>query len=169
MNSMTDNGLQPATSMVQGYSREAVDEFLVAADAERARLQQEIAEVNTRLEQVQVALGSQRAMIGMLTSAGRELQELRQRTELEAASRYFDSSRTPAAASAPTTRALDDHHHATAAPDAPEAPSVISLVEPRAGVPAPAVASPTATDDEEYFGFLRGALLDDEPLGPRPD
>jgi hypothetical protein len=101
-------------------------------------------------------------MVAMLLQAHREIEEIRNRAELEAAALLAGSVRE--------------------APRSPwgEPPSegpdtvLIDLTEQPASVTPLSVPSPVPHDQPhmgtpEYFDFLRGALVDDEPLGPRAD
>jgi hypothetical protein len=160
------NGLHASPVPVQAYSRAAVDEFVASAAAERARLESAIAEQEERTRRARAALGTHRVMVAMLLDAQRELEEIRTHAEAEAAAivlRHGERTMTPApavaqtlAASGPAGEMIDLTRTAgdTGPPPAPVVP--VAHPEPEAG-------------GTEYFEFLRGALVDDAPLGPRPD
>ena len=153
----------PAAEMMQGYSRAAVDDFLAAAAAERSRLEIEIADARGRLGRAHVALGMHQTMLAMLTDTGRELEDLRRRTERQAAEAIAnDEIRNRPSMPAPPF-AFD----LTAAERAEHAASVVETPSTTEGSPYGEHAS--GGDDDAYFGFLRGALADDKPLGPRPE
>jgi hypothetical protein len=142
---------------VRAYSRSAIDEFLTAAAAERARLEAAIAEDEERTRCARAALGTHRVMVAMLIEAQRELDEIRTRAEAEAATILAGAGR-PAV--------LLDLTQPEPGPVDPASPP-LAAVPP---APVMTTASP-ATDagTTDYFDFLRGALVDDEPLGPRPE
>src|SRR5262245_24963791 len=70
---------------VQGYTREAIDDFLAAADVERARLREVIAEAESRTQRARAALGVHRVMTAMLLEAQADVAERRRLAEEEAA------------------------------------------------------------------------------------
>jgi hypothetical protein len=130
-----------------GYSRTELDAFLLSVEDERARLEAAIAEDEVRTRAARAALGTHRVMVSMLLQAQREIDEIRARAEAEAAVVLLASS-------------------------SPSAP-VLDITRLEHGVPSPMFStrlSPATNDDNtEYFDFLRGALVDDAPLGPRPE
>jgi regulator of protease activity HflC (stomatin/prohibitin superfamily) len=149
-----------------GYDRAAVEAFLGAAADERAKLEEQIEQSNLRLARARTALGTHRVMVAMLLQAQRELSALRRDAEREAAAIIAAAEREA------SSRASDPARAAT-----PEAPA-IDLREPEGTAPATPglgflddellVAAGMSMDDE-FFEYLRGALIDDEPLGPRSE
>ena len=131
-----------APSDFHGYSRVELDDFLVSVADERTRLEAAIAEDEVRTRAARAALGTHRVMVAMLLQALREIDEIRARAEAEAAVFL-------AASSAPTAPVLD----------------ITRLERGATRQAAPRVSD----EDTEYFDFLRGALVDDAPLGPRPE
>lgn len=182
----------PAVDQVpaHGYPRDAVDEFLAAADAERARLEAVIREASGRAERARAPIGAQRLMMSMLLDTQRELSELRDSAatraekiiaEAEAQAREIvmlaDPVPTPrpgfttgprpggtgAASSSSTDRPID----LVGAEAADQKPPPDSF---GAGSDGPRVNGHSkSTESDEFFDFLRGALADDQPLGPRAE
>jgi hypothetical protein len=153
--------LSAPESPVHGYSRETVDEFVTAAATEEASLEAVIEEAEARTRKARAAIGTHRVMVAMLLETQHQLDDIRTAAESEAASIMAQAEREAdeLGSSAPA-RVLD----LTSAEVAPPP-------EYRPGPPA----APAATDGwshegsegSEYFEFLRGALVDDEPIGPR--
>ena len=161
---------QPA--MVQGYPRAAIDDFLAAAARERRRLRDELAAASARVERANLALGMHRTMIAMLIDTGRDLQDLRHRTEVMAAQQFSPdtvSAATGVAPSVPSTVSVPFGVPESIAPESMAPESISSAPSPLSRRPRLPRRNRFREDDEEYFGFLRGALSDDEPLGPRPE
>jgi hypothetical protein len=156
-------------SPVSGYSRAELDEFLAEASSERVRLEAAIAAEAERTRRARSALGTHRVMVAMLLSAQRELDDIRARAEREAALILAGPERTvPVLDLTRSERSESSDRSGQAA--AVSSPNPIT--EPSVVAPAsPEVAAPVAPDDEsnDYFDFLRGALDDDAPLGPRPE
>jgi hypothetical protein len=148
------NGESRGELPVRAYSRSAIDDFLAAAASERARLEAAIAEDEERTSRARAALGTHRVMVAMLIEAQRELDATRTRAEAEAATILGGAGRPPAL--------LDLTRVEPAPGDVTSLPvTVPSMTGP---------VSPTAdAGTTEYFDFLRGALVDDKPLGPRPE
>jgi hypothetical protein len=139
-----------------GYSRSDVDAFVVAAAAERERLEVAHAAEQARARQARVSLGTHRVMVAMLLDAHREIDEIRGRAEVKAAELL--------------AAGVDD------APGTHDALLIDLTVRPgTAGTPRcddglhPAATNGSALGTSDYYEFLRGALADDEPLGPRPN
>jgi cell division septum initiation protein DivIVA len=166
------NTLEPS---VHAYKRDAVDDFLAAASAERERLQVTIAEAEARGRRARAAVGIHRVMVSMLLETQRELAELRAGAEAEAAdivAAAEDEARAIVRAarhgSADRSRgdgertidlsAIAADEHRLSRPTGPEGVSV-----------PPAVGIFDSGEDERFFAYLRGALADDQPLGPRLD
>lgn len=179
---LTSANLPDVGQPIHGYSRADVDDFLAAVAQERARLEAEIADANRRTSQARNAIGMHRVMTAMVLEAHRELSELRRAATLEA-------EQIVAQADIDAQRLLQEARVAAIGADAPPstpldvfaAPSNVEMIDLTANV-GPGEPSqmkpPTfrmgAFDDAEtaqsddYFDFLRGALADDEPLGPLP-
>ena len=152
---------RPGASGFHGYSRAELDEYLSSVGQERMRLEAVIAEDEERTRAARAALGTHRVMVSMLLQAQREIDDIRARAEAEAAVIMASSS-------APRAQVLDITRIEQA----------VSAAAPHAGTngvaaPLPSPSAPLASvgqdDSNEYFDFLRGALVDDAPLGPRPE
>jgi DivIVA protein len=167
---------------VRGYSRAEVDDFLAAAARERARLEAEIADANRRIRDARTAIGMHRVMVSMVLDAQRELSEMRRAAELEA-ERILSAAETDAqrmlaeARNEPAAYATHDSSAYSSPEPAPYATPepVIDLaaidtpVDVHAGngaVVHPSEAPARDAGDDQFFEFLRGALADNEPLGP---
>jgi len=150
---------------VHGYSRSEVDEFLAAAAVERARLEATIADANARSNRARAALGMHRVMVAMLLEAQREMSQLRADAEREADRIVADADEQ--------ARAMSGFAHEStfvaSMIDLAAAEAAVNRVATHAPMPEPQPA-PFASnghhDSDEYFEFLRGALADDQPLGP---
>src|SRR5689334_6611902 len=71
--------------LVHAYAREAVDDFLAAAESERARLRATIADAEARTRRARAAVGVDRVMVGMLLETQQQLPGHRDQAEAEAA------------------------------------------------------------------------------------
>lgn len=163
---------------LRGYQRAAVDEFLAAAEAERSRLESLIADANDRASRARAAVGMHHIMVTMLAE-----------TQQELAQRRSDADRRSAeiiAAAEAQARAIERPPAAPVPPvtstplESPAAAASLSAI-PAAYTPpaagelasmAPRLQIDRHEEDEEadrFFAFLRRALVDDEPLGPRPE
>jgi cell division septum initiation protein DivIVA len=152
MDGSTAAGLPDAP--VRGYSRAELDEFLTQAATERARLEATIAADEERIRRGRAALGTHRVMVAMLLAAQRELDDIRARAEREAAAILAGAGRPEPV--------LDLTRSEPAPPVSPVPPAPVQV----------ASVAPSVTGDadaHDYFDFLRGALDDDAPLGPRPE
>ncbi len=160
---------------VRGYQRAAVEEFLAAANAEKARLEALIADADERAARARAAVGMHHVMVAMLVETQEELARRRLEADQQAAQIL--------AAAEAQARAIE---RPVAAPEPPviAVPTAAEplVARPRihapgadAPPPPPAAATEVVTgvgDDEEadrFFAFLRRALSDEEPLGPRPE
>jgi hypothetical protein len=135
-----------------GYSRAELDDYLSSVAQERARLEATITEHEERTRAARAALGTHRVMVAMILQSQREIDEIRARAEAEAAVIMASSSTPPA-------RVLDITRLEQVEPP----------VAPRPAAPPSPMLRPDGDDSAEYFDFLRGALVDDAPLGPRPE
>jgi hypothetical protein len=170
--------MQPVTATpIHGYSRAEVDDFLQAAAAERARLEATIADANGRASRARSALGTHRVMVAMLLETQRELGQLRTDAEQEAEAIIAAAERDVAQARAIRldTEEIDLSAFATAGENAVAGMSTpLSAFAPPEGTSADgsfASAPVNGAGDgsgDDYFAFLRGALDDDQPLGPPP-
>jgi len=154
-----------------GYPRAEVEKFLHDVARERARLEAEIEDSTRRIKRAEAAVGTHRVMVTMLMQTQRELAQIRKAGEAEA-DRILQEAESQARAIERGAGPL-----ATAPkmnPGAPE-PVGIDLTDfPTAGATTGSAAWSTngdasvtnATNSDEFFAFLRGALLDDQPLGP---
>lgn len=154
---------------MHGYPRATVDDFLAAAAVERARLEEELEQATARADRARAQIGVDRVMMRMLLDAQRDVGEIRARAEERAAEIIATAERD---AQEVVARERSDRRVSP--------PSRIDLVEVEEfGVPA---VVPTArlepgssngshaeAESDEFFDFLRGALTDDQPLGPLPE
>jgi hypothetical protein len=170
-------GLEP----MYAYPRATVDEFIRASEAEKQRLVAAIEHDEHRASRARAAIGMHHMMVSMLIETQRELDQMRR-----------DAERLAAEIIAAASNGRSDPRHEGNAPGGSAsgplrerfAPTSIDLVaEDEAGLgSAPRVSLsdsvhqvtsvPYETDDNDpetsqYFAFLREALTDDEPLGPR--
>ncbi|MCU1457413.1 MAG: hypothetical protein JWL73_1505 [Actinomycetia bacterium] len=163
----------PNEQPVRGYQRAAVEEFLAAAEAERARLNALIAEANDRAARARAAVGMHHVMVSMLLETQEEL--ARRRTEADQrAAEILAAAEAEALAIERAPAAIAPAM--TVSPPTPVASAPTGVYEPPAApefaAMAPRLQSDTRDDDGEadrFFEFLRRALHDEEPLGPRPE
>jgi hypothetical protein len=148
----------PFSEPIHGYPRAQVEEFLSAAAAERVRLESEIADANARIARARAAVGTHRVMVAMLLETQRELSETRRRAEQEAERILADAEIE--------ARAIE---RGVPSIDLSEPPAPVSATIPPTATPSVPLAGHVRNDDDNYFEFLRGALADDQPLGPRPE
>ncbi len=158
----------PDTPTITGYPRAEVDEFLAAAAQERTRLEAVISDAETRVSRARSAIGAHQVMVQMLLESQQELSRIRRdaeaeaeaivaRAELDAQSILSGQPTTnpptpvgvPIAATAATS----------STPTAYEPIAPIGLQQPTG----------SAEENDEFFTFLRGALADEQPLGPAPE
>jgi len=163
---------------VYAYPRDAVDGFVAEAEVERRRLVARIAEAYERTRRARAHVGMQRVMVSMLLETQRELAEQRAAAEREAAAilaaaeqqaqEIVERARMHAPPPSPA--------RPTPKPDTGPAPEWIStrfddqtgmidLPWEESAYSRTTPADPETTDN--FFSYLRGALLDEEPLGPR--
>jgi hypothetical protein len=170
-------GLEP----MYAYPRATVDEFIRASEAEKQRLTAAIEQDEHRASRARASIGMHHMMVSMLIETQRELDQMRRDAERLATEII----------SAASNRRRDAHpdENAPAGRSSgrlgePSAPLSIDLVaEDEAGLVASsrvlhpdsafdALNLPRSTEGvdpetSQYFAFLREALTDDEPLGPR--
>ena len=162
----------PAKPAVFGYERAAVDDFLAAAGRERERLEAEIEESRTRERKARAAIGMHRVMISMLLETQIELEEKRRAAEAEAAAILARTEEEASRLEATTARSAPDALSASFSRATSPSLTVIDLERAESidePLPPSHRAGAAPTDDaDQYFEFLRGALADDQPLGPRP-
>jgi cell division septum initiation protein DivIVA len=150
---------------IHGYSRSEVDEFLAAAALERARLEATIADANARSNRARAALGMHRVMVAMLLEAQREMSQLRSDAEREA-DRIIAEADEQARAMSGFAR---ESNSVAAMIDLAAAEAAMNGVGAHTREPEPEPVPFTSNghhDSDDYFEFLRGALADDQPLGP---
>jgi hypothetical protein len=139
---------------IHGYPRADVDEFLRSAAAERIRLEAEIADANARIAHARSAVGTHRVMVAMLLETQRQLSEMRRDAEVQAERIIAEAE-----------------IEAQAIERGPGSPNGGSASTP--GFAEPTIdltrSAPSSEEPDEFFEFLRGALADDQPLGPRAD
>ena len=166
----TRDGEEPVPDGLQGYSRAEVDDFLGAIATERLRLEAAIEDANRRITRARSAISMHRVMVAMLLDAQREFVAIRKRSQTEAeeivtaadlqARATIDAARIDAAA----------REHAAHNPGDGAEP-VIDLSSPGPAPDAPTSQNGSAPfapsdDPDGFFDYLRGALVDDRPLGP---
>src|SRR5262245_50216810 len=108
---------EQSPSPIRWYSRSALDEFLVAADAERSRLNGLIGGAHSRLARANSAIGLHQTMVEMLIDSQREIGEVRSKAEIEAAAiiaRGQEEAEAILRQASPTSAARG---HATSYPD----------------------------------------------------
>jgi hypothetical protein len=164
-------GEEPAHDGLQGYSRAEVDDFLSAVASERTRLEAAIADANRRIAGARSSISMHRVMVAMLLDAQREFLDVRNRAQSEAdeivAAAELEARATIEAARAP---GMVDERAGDAADDAP--PPAIDLISGSEPTPGPTSfhngSPPSSAPDDAagFFDYLRGALVDDQPLGP---
>jgi hypothetical protein len=152
---------------VQGYRREVVEDFLSAVEVERRRLQETISESEARTQRARAALDVYRVIMDMLLAVEVEIAEIGRAAQEEAAAilRGGDEEaevllRAAYAADGGTL----DLVHAEAAEDP------LRHTDPEPTVQE--FGSEFAVDasgSSDYMAYLRGALSDQAPLGPRLD
>src|SRR5262245_61875997 len=81
---MTPEGTELELS-VHAYARDAVEDFLAAADAEKDQLRLAIAESDARARRARASIGMHRVMVSMLLETQRDCAEMREEAELDAA------------------------------------------------------------------------------------
>jgi len=209
------SALEPSASL---YARQAVDDFLVAATAERERLRQTIVDAKARADRARAAVGIHRVMVSMLLETQLDLAAQRDAADVEAqniVTRAEEEARAivqaareelerrrlqqlgapaPAGQPVPLTEPANDF----------ESLAAFEPMDTRAEWTTPASADPVVDltrmeheeheqerwlppsnsfgsmtfvrtgmpetrNDDQYFAYLRAALADDQPLGPRLD
>ncbi|HEY3670850.1 MAG TPA: DivIVA domain-containing protein [Acidimicrobiia bacterium] len=150
----------PDTPTITGYPRVEVDEFLAAAAEEKSRLEAVISDAETRVSRARSAVGAHQVMVQMLLESQQELSRIRRDAEAEAeaivaraeldAQAILSGQPTPVPVTAPPVAIATPGPFESAAPLA---------VQPDGPVDG----------NDEFFTFLRGALADEQPLGPAPE
>jgi hypothetical protein len=180
MDSPTDASIADPGS---GYSRAAVDDFLAAAAVERGRLEALIEEAEDREQQARAAidshLGLHKVMIETLLETQRELGERRREAEVTAAGIIEAAEREARALMAANRGGVavenDDPRRPTSIDLAAEERNPFGPMPDQfvGGAPSWSLSSERETqarkESDEFFDYLRGALIDDKPLGPRND
>jgi cell division septum initiation protein DivIVA len=153
----TDPDRRVTERPIRWYARPAVDQFVATAAAERARLVAAIEDARRRVAGATATVGMHETMVSMLRDSQRELSALRRGAEEHAAAimAEADAEATLILGHARPTARPDEHSGSDDEPREHPTESVVDLVDdaPR----------------DEFLEFLRGALFDDEPLGPRPE
>jgi len=145
----------PAPAAARWYSRAAFDEFNVAADAERARLEALIADASARLARADAAVGLNRTMAEMIVDSQRELQEIRRRAERTAAEILAGDAPAPAPAPVP--------------PPAPVAEAPVAERLTAVFVDPDESLEPLRPADDDYFARLKDTLGSRDGLGSLHD
>jgi hypothetical protein len=166
---------------LRAYPRGAVDEFVAAAQAERTRLEAIISDAEARLRRARATIGMHRVMVGMVIETQREINEMRSDAERRAATILADAtdqtSRILETARADSGAAewLAGNGHRFVPPATDMTAATIDLRDPDGlevaglGQRWSGRSGRLAEGDQDtsvYFNFLRGALNDDQPLGP---
>jgi cell division septum initiation protein DivIVA len=152
---------------VQGYRREVVEDFLSAVEVERRRLHEIIRESEARTQRARAAIDVYRVIMDMLLAVQAEIAEIRRAAEEEAAA-ILRRGDEEAEALFRAAYAVEDGMIHLVRAEAAEDPL-------RHTTPEPAVrefGSGFAVDvsgSNDYMAYLRGALSDQAPLGPRLD
>jgi len=138
---------------IKWYARSALEQFLEAADSERARLESIIVDADVRFARSNAAVGMHQTMMELLLDAQREVYEIRHRAELEAAA-IIDAGEAEArlvlAAAQPAPAASAPDWSRTDASSIPAATPVARAAE-----------STNGEADDEFFRYLKGALHDE--------
>jgi hypothetical protein len=159
-----------------------VDEFIRASEAEKQRLAAAIADDEDRSRRARAAIGMHNMMVSMLIETQRELEELRRDAERSAAE--IISAASDPGQVVPGSFDMSPPLRPQMAVRPPGSYNIDLVAEARADrVDGSACASPlgpadtrggdasgdlgTGAESNDYFAFLRGALTDEEPLGPR--
>lgn len=172
--------------LMNAYAREAIDDFLAAAESERVQLQAQIADAEARTRRARAAVGMHRVMVGMLLETQQELGALRVRAEVDAAEilgqAEEEAQQILRRAREDAGVAVDTDSASPVVPSEPSAPDAFARTldlasyerddaPPLAATSSFASLSPAMTsdsrDDDHFFAYLRGALADEAPLGPR--
>jgi hypothetical protein len=153
---------------VSGYSRLAVVEFAAAAESEAERMRAEIDAAERRAARARAAIGTHRVMVAMLFTVQHRLDEIRSEAETQAAAILEQAERGADEILARTGPVLDLREPMDAVPNV-GGTSASHGDLPIARALAHDEASTAEDGSSDYFAFLRGALDDREPLGPRVD
>jgi hypothetical protein len=144
---------------MHGYPRADVEEFLESAAAEKARLEGEIADANARIARARSAIGSHRVMVAMLLKAQQELSEIRRTAEDEAERILARAELEAQAIEGGGAVQLGGTSSVEGWRDpSPRQPPMLDLATEQRDAGA-----------DEFFDYLRGALIDEQPLGPVPE
>jgi hypothetical protein len=153
---------QAPETRIEWYARTEVDSFLEAAARQRAELEAQITQAQTRAERARTAAGLHRVMATMVLDTQRELAAVR--AEAEAKARVIVQG---TASSATNGHRIHD-----------STPPTIDLVAAAGSsngvgvsLPPPAYLSngkeaDGQEGDAEFLAFLRDGLADPGPLGP---
>jgi len=185
---MDDAVIEPSAPAL-GYPRSTFEEFVAAAEAERFRLHEEIASADRRAEDARAAASAYDVMLSVLVEAHGEL-TTRLADATRTAEQILEAARREARAIVQAERDDAEPADPSVAPgdergglsdvDAHDVDAhdidlpMIEILEPeRDRVAAPVFVGGNGrasdVDADPYFDFLRGALADEEPLGPRAD
>ena len=160
-----------------GYPRALVDDFLAAAGRERERLEELRRDASLRAERARATIGVHRVMMAMMLDTQREVSEIRRAADAEATATLADAEQQVEAILGCSIGAIPDpgspHGRAFGAAG-PETTLVdLTAVEISESTSPGEASELSHVDDhkgvEQYFEFLRGALIDEQPLGPRPE
>jgi hypothetical protein len=169
--------LSPDEPSVHGYTRAAVAEFSAAAEQECRRLEAELAGAERRTARARASIGAHRVMVAMLFATQQQLDEMRAAAEAEATRVLGEAEEEAEAILSGFDLAVIDLSSIEG--EAPACSSRLSsandnaALRPRWGLGINPIDARSATSEntsagsDAYFEFLRGALEDDQPLGPR--
>ena len=171
--------LESSEAETPAYTREALGAFLAEADAERERLLAVIDDARGRARRALALDRLQQTMVEMLVETQRELFELQAQAERDAAE-VLGAAEQEALEIVRETRQIAGASSDPGAPGAPEAHAATELHAADDGgshhsgannssytTTAASIFGPS--EDDRYFAYLREALVDDQPLGPRLD
>lgn len=150
---------------IRWYSRPALDQYLTDARAERAGLQETIADASERLARANSAIGLHQTMMEMLLESQRDVREIRRAAEAESAQVIAEAERVAEQILRRVATQGNGNHSQSGS-------GVIDPIRCSPAVPPPSNGRSVHLDgrnggpDDEFFSYLRGALTEDEPLGP---
>jgi hypothetical protein len=172
-----------------GYPRAVVDDFVAALEAERTRLTNLIQDAEQRGASARLAVSNHEVMLTMLVDGQAEMLEREQRAQREATEILATADREAQSLLARAQGSPLDGDEAkdddvvidlAASGEAENAEGVprwdmsLNGSERSSNYADAAFAHANGNganppDGDQYFDFLRGALADNDPLGPRAD
>jgi hypothetical protein len=134
----------------------------VAADAERARLEAVIDDARARARRALALNSLQHVMVDMLLETQRELGALRAAAEQEAAEILGEAEQQALAI-------LRDARRDAGLTNEPTTHDAACFHPTPSSLPPIGASMMNEVQDDRYLSYLRGALADERPLGPRFD